>query len=40
MALLTALIIVESEAYLDTKTQLILVTFIAGYKIFKDAAKP
>ena len=40
MALLTELIMVESEAYFDTKTQLTLVTFADAVIIFKEAELP
>ena len=40
MALLTALIIVDCVAYLDTKTQLILVTLAEGDKTFTEATRP
>jgi hypothetical protein len=36
MALLTAAIMADSVAVLDTKVQLIFVTAIGGDKIFKD----
>ena len=40
MALLTELIMVESEAYFDTKVQLTFVTFASLVIIFKEADSP